>query len=132
LAEYTQVTSPLRRYTDLLAHQQIRAFLRGAPPLTEEEVLFRLAAGEAAAAAAVQAERASRAHWTAVYLSDKIGSHWEGVLVEKKGPRGIIIIPALALEIQAGIKRDREPNETVALTLASVRIPEAETIFVCE
>jgi exoribonuclease-2 len=132
LGAYTQVTSPLRRYTDLLAHQQIRAFLKGESPLTEEEVFFRLAAGEAAAAAAVQAERASRAHWTAVYLSDKIGSHWEGLIVEKKGPRGLIIIPALALEIQTGIKQNRELNETVSLTLSSVRIPEAETVFVCE
>ena len=55
LSQYTQVTSPLRRYPDLLAHQQIRAFLQGRPPLSEEEVLAALAAGEAAAAATVLA-----------------------------------------------------------------------------
>ncbi|MDR2484179.1 MAG: RNB domain-containing ribonuclease, partial [Treponema sp.] len=108
LDEYTQVTSPLRRYTDLLAHQQIRAFLRNEPPLQEEEVILRLAAGEAAASTVMQAERASRAHWTAVYLSDKKGIPWDGVMLEKRGGRGVVMIPALGLETQAAIKKDLE------------------------
>jgi exoribonuclease-2 len=130
LEEYTQVTSPLRRYTDLLAHQQIRSFLRGKPPLGEEEVLLRLAAGEAAAAASVQAERASRAHWTAVYLLDKKGSEWKGVVMEKRGGRAVLIIPALGLETQAAVKGEPEPNQELTLTLGGVRIPEAEPVFV--
>ncbi|MDR3167240.1 MAG: RNB domain-containing ribonuclease [Treponema sp.] len=126
---YTQVTSPLRRYTDLLAHQQIRALLRGGLPLGEEEVLLRIAAAEAAASATVQAERASRAHWTAVYLSDKRGSEWEGVLAEKRGGRGVVLIPALGLETQVPLKGDPEPNDPVSLILTAVRIPEAEAVF---
>jgi exoribonuclease-2 len=130
LAEYTQVTSPLRRYTDLLAHQQIRACLRGEAPLGEEEVLLRLAAGEAAPTACVQAERASRAHWTAVYLSDKKGSQWQGVVMEKKGGRATLSIPALGLETQAAVKGEPEPNEELTLTLGGVKIPEAEPLFI--
>jgi exoribonuclease-2 len=131
LDAYTQVTSPLRRYTDLLAHQQIRAFLRGEKPLTGEDVLMALAAGEAAAAAAARAERASRTHWTAVYLADKPGSPWEGVAVEKKGPRTVVLIPALGIETQtAVIKKETELNEPVQLILSSVRIPEGEFTFI--
>jgi exoribonuclease-2 len=130
LGAYTQVTSPLRRYTDLLAHQQIRAFLRGEPPLGEEEVLLRLAAGEAAAAASVQAERASRAHWTAVYLLDKKGSEWKGIVMEKKGGRAVLIIPALGLETQVAVQEEPEPNQELTLTLGAVKIPEAEPVFV--
>ncbi|MDR3114800.1 MAG: RNB domain-containing ribonuclease [Treponema sp.] len=129
---YTQVTSPLRRYTDLLAHQQIRALLRQKAPLGEEELLLRLGAGEAAALATVQAERASRAHWTAVYLSDKKGSSWEGVMLEKRGSRSLIMIPALGVETQVPVKRDLEPNEPVLLTLSSVRIPETDMVFISE
>ncbi|MDR1986400.1 MAG: RNB domain-containing ribonuclease [Treponema sp.] len=129
---YTQVTSPLRRYTDLLAHQQIRAFLRQTAPLGEEELILRLGAGEAATLATVQAERASRAHWIAVYLSDKKGSSWEGVLLEKRGNRSLVMIPALGLETQVAVKGDREPNEPVPLTLSSVRIPETDMVFVSE
>jgi exoribonuclease-2 len=126
---YTQVTSPLRRYTDLLAHQQIRAVLRGQGPLGEDEVLLRMGAAGAAMAAAAQAERASRTHWTLAYLEDKIGSSWEGVVLEKKGSLARLLIPALGLDTQINLKREALPNETIPLTLVSLRIPEGEAVF---
>jgi exoribonuclease-2 len=131
LSQYTQVTSPLRRYTDLLAHQQIRAFLEGRPPLSEEEVSLALTTGEAGASATIHAERASRAHWTAVYLSNtsSADSRWEGVIMERKGNRFVVMIPALALETQVTAKGDLAPNDPVTLTLSSVKIPEAEAVF---
>ena len=132
LDTYTQVTSPLRRYTDLLAHQQIRAFLRNESPLSEDEVLLRLAAGEAASNVTMQAERMSRNHWTAVYLSDKKGSCWDAVALERRGGRTLFIIPALGLETQVALKQNVEPNELVSLTLAQVKIPELEITFVAE
>jgi exoribonuclease-2 len=134
LEQYTQVTSPLRRYTDLLAHQQIRAALgtgayRDIPPLDEDAALQALAAGEAAAAASNRAERASRAHWTAVYLAGKKDSEWDGVVLEKKGNRAVVLIPALGLETQAAMGGDVEPNDPVRLKLAAVRVPEGEIQF---
>jgi exoribonuclease-2 len=129
LDQYTQVTSPLRRYTDLLCHHQIRAFLKGRELLSEDEVLLRVSAAEAAALAANKAERASRAHWTAVYLSDKKGSAWEGVVLDRKGNRGAVFIPALGLETQVNIRGNLEPNDPVELVLKSVNIPEAAAIF---
>jgi exoribonuclease-2 len=132
LAAYTQVTSPLRRYIDLLAHQQIRAVLRGETPLSENEVLMRLAAGEAAANAAGHAERLSRGHWTAVYLSGKKNSRWEAVALERRGARTVFMIPSLGLETQTALKRNAEPNETVSLILAQVSIPESEISFTAE
>jgi exoribonuclease-2 len=131
LDEYTQVTSPLRRYTDLLCHQQIRAFLRGGPLLSGEEVLLRVSAAEAAASAAARAERVSRAHWTAVYLSDKKGSVWDGVVLDRKGSRGIAVIPALGVETQVSLKGDEKPNDTVRLVSGHVKIPEGELVFSC-
>jgi exoribonuclease-2 len=126
---YTQVTSPLRRYTDLLAHQQIRAVLRGTTALGEDDVLLRMGASEAAMGAAMQAERASRTHWTLAYLEDKLGSSWEGVVLEKKGSLVRLLIPALGLDTQLSLKRDVQPNETIPLTLVSLRIPEGEAVF---
>jgi exoribonuclease-2 len=126
---YTQVTSPLRRYTDLLAHQQIRAALRGLRVLDRDELLLRLGAGEAAMIQSVHAERASRLHWTLVYLEDKIGSSWEGVVVEKRGPKAQLFIPALGLDTQLSLKREAAPNETLPLRLAALRIPEGEAVF---
>ncbi|MDR2951602.1 MAG: RNB domain-containing ribonuclease [Treponema sp.] len=130
LETYTQVTSPLRRYTDLLGHLQIRALLRGGKPLSTDEVAARLGAGEAAALESAQAERASRNHWTMVYLSDKKDSVWEAVALEKKGNRWAVIIPALALETLVPLQKDVSPNENIKLALKSVHIPRGEAVFV--
>jgi exoribonuclease-2 len=150
LEGYTQVTSPLRRYTDLLAHQQIRAFLRqegrqgcqagGDSPLTEDEVLLRLAAGDAAAQRVTQAERSSRMYWTAVYLEGLLTGRWsretggdpliwEAVVLEKRGNNTVLIIPDLALETQVLTRKQKEPNEMVKLRLTRVRVPEGEGSF---
>jgi exoribonuclease-2 len=132
LDAYTQVTSPLRRYTDLLAHMQIRAVLGNRAPMTEEDLTLRLGAGEAASRAVTQAERASRAHWTAVYLSDKKDSVWEAAALEKKGPRWTALIPALGLETQTALGDGTAPGDTVRLRLKSVRIHTGEAIFTAE
>jgi exoribonuclease-2 len=127
---YTQVTSPLRRYTDLLAHQQIRAFLRGETPLSEDEILVRLVAGEAAASAVVHAERASKMYWLTVFLSEKKGSVWDAIVLEKKGPRVQIIIPALGLETQTVSKGDAKPGDEIQVAVSSCKIPESEIVMI--
>ena len=132
LDTYSQVTSPLRRYTDLLSHMQIRAFLRGEKTLSTDEVSARLGFSEAAAVAAVQAERASNNHWTMVYLSGKKDSVWDAVALDKKINRWAVIIPSLALETQVSLQKDVSPNEDVKLALKSVNIPRGEAVFVQE
>jgi exoribonuclease-2 len=132
LDAYTQVTSPLRRYTDLLAHLQIRTALRGESPLDAGELIRRLGAGDAAAQAVSQAERASRAHWLAVYLSDRKNSPWRGTVLGKKGNRGTVMIKDLALETQTALKEETRPNDEVTLVLKTVKIPETETVFINE
>ncbi|MDR2517092.1 MAG: RNB domain-containing ribonuclease [Spirochaetaceae bacterium] len=134
LDQYSQVTSPLRRYTDLLAHQQLRAALgteayRDVPPRSAAEMTVAMGAGEAAYQAAVHAERASRAHWTAVYLASRKDEVWEAVVLEKKGNRAVVIIPALGLETQVSLKAGNEPNSLIRLALVSTKIPEAEAVF---
>ena len=129
---YTQVTSPLRRYTDFLAHIQIRSLLRGDTPLSVDEVSARMNAGEAATAAITQAERATRVHWTMVYLSSRKDSVWDAIALEKKGNRWAFIIPALALETQVAVRKNIVPNEQLKLILKAVNIPKCEAVFVPE
>jgi exoribonuclease-2 len=136
LDTYIQVTSPLRRYTDLLAHLQIRALLRGETPLSADEISARMNAGEAAISAVNQAERASRSHWTMVYLAEyaaeRVGakdSVWDAIALEKKGSRWVVIIPSLALETQVPLRKEMSPNDPLKLVLKSVNIPTGEAVF---
>lgn len=129
LPEYCQVTSPLRRYTDLVAHQQLRRFISGREPLTQDQVLERIAAGEAAAQSAVQAERASRLHWTLAYLMSRREERWDAVVVERKGNRGTVLIPALGLETNLALKEDPGLNDIVQVVLRTVKLPTLEYSF---
>lgn len=121
---YSQVTSPLRRYLDLVAHQQLRAFLRGGPALDARAILERVGAAEAAAVGVRRAERLSREHWTMVYLKQHPDWRGEGVLVEKRLPRGAVLIPSLALETRVKVAEDAELDRVLALRLTGVDLPE--------
>jgi len=132
LDTYSQVTSPLRRYNDLLAHIQIRAFLRGEKTLSVDELSARLGFCEAAVTAAVHAERASNNHWIMVYLYGKKDSMWDAVALENKGSRWLVVIPCLALETQVPLQRDVSPNDDIKLILKSVNISKGEAVFVQE
>jgi exoribonuclease-2 len=112
-----------------LAHQQIRAFLSGQPVRGEEEVLFAVSAADAAYRATVQAERFSRSHWTAVYLSERKDSRWDGIVLERRGPKAVVMIPALALETQVSGAGSLQPNDPVSIRLMGVKIPELEINF---
>jgi exoribonuclease-2 len=85
LEAYVQVTSPLRRYLDLVVHQQIRAFLESRPPLTAAQVLERIGAVEAMSGSMRQAEQLSNRHWTLVYLLQHPGWRGNAVLVGHEG-----------------------------------------------
>jgi len=81
---YAQVTSPLRRYQDLLGHMQLRSFLAGRPVMDADEVSRRCALAQAASAATRQAERASELHWKLAYLEAR--PEWSGEAVRGAGP----------------------------------------------
>ena len=129
LEVYAQVTSPLRRYLDLVAHQQLRACLRGGDPLESQAIIERVGAAEAAAQGIRRAERLSREHWTMVYLQQHPGWRGQGVLVEKRLPRGVVLISELALEARVKVAEDVAPDSVVPLRLTGVELPEREAYF---
>jgi exoribonuclease-2 len=100
--------------------------------MSEEEVLFRVSAAEAAAGASSRAERASRAHWLAVYLLGKMDEKnlsWQAIVLDRKGNRASVVIPELGIETQVNVKGTEKPNEAVRVKIVSVKIPEAEISF---
>jgi exoribonuclease-2 len=129
LESYVQATSPLRRYLDLVAHQQLRAYLRGEELLDTQAILDRLGATAAVTGSVRQAERLARRHWTLVYLTQQPGWRGEGILVEKRGHRGTVLIPNLDLDAQVHVGRDLPLNSPVSLALAEIKLAELTAHF---
>ncbi|HOW76492.1 MAG TPA: RNB domain-containing ribonuclease [Candidatus Competibacteraceae bacterium] len=129
LEVYAQATSPMRRYLDLVVHQQLRAWLRGDDPLDAQAIVARVGAAEAVASGVRRAERLSRQHWTVVYLQQHPGWQGEGVLVEKRMPRGTVLISALALETRVKVADSVAPDSVLPLRLTGIDLPEREAYF---
>lgn len=129
LSSYVRASSPLRRYADLLVHQQLRAYLAGGPLLDAQAVLERVAEAEAAAGNVRWAERLARQHWTLVYFLQHPGWRGLGVLVEKAGLRGVALVPELAWETRVHLREDLPLNSALFLTLTGLNLPLLEAYF---
>lgn len=126
---YIQCTSPLRRYLDLVVHQQLRTYLRGEPLLAAPAIMGRVGAANAVTGSVRQAERLSVEHWTLVYLLQHPEWRGEGIVVDKRGARDLILIPELGLETQMYLSRDVPLGSVVTLALKAVNLPMLETHF---
>ena len=101
LDPYVRVTSPLRRYCDLLAHQQIRRFLTGDDLMESAEMEDALALSESAAGVLRRVERLCNEYWTLVWLLQQQEQgewHTEAIPVYHPDDRWFFLLPELAYE----------------------------------
>jgi exoribonuclease-2 len=126
---YVQATSPLRRYLDLVVHQQLRAFLAGRPLLDDQAVMSRVGEARAVSGNSRWAERQSNQHWTLVYLQQNPEWEGKGVLIERRGSRDVILIPELALETQVYDPEERPIDSAIKLALEGVKLASLESYF---
>lgn len=129
LGMYTQVTSPLRRYSDLLAHEQLRAFLDGRDLINKDDMLMRISEGDAGFQAAHKAERKADMHWTLVYLLQHPDWTGDAVVVDKGGKQPQLFIPALGLETFMGLNGDVPLNGTVRVKAGKINLSELTVEF---
>ena len=130
LDAYVQVTSPLRRYLDLVVHQQLRRFLKSEPLLTGKEILMRIGESESGIKAARQAESMSNNHWKCVYLMQN--PDWQGaaIVIEKQqGNRVTVFIPALSLIKKLTLAEYTELNAVITVKLCDVKLATQNIYF---
>ena len=123
LPMYSQATSPLRRYLDLVLHQQLRAWLAGGELLDREGMMERVAQADYLAGRIRRAERESNLHWKLVYLDQHRNSTWPATVVEDRGRTLTVLVPELALEARIPARRGLKPDDQVELRLREVDLP---------
>ncbi|MDC7219575.1 MAG: RNB domain-containing ribonuclease [Spirochaetales bacterium] len=126
---YTRVTSPLRRYSDLMTMQQLRAFITGGHVREEEDMLEGTTACESLSSQVTQAERASNQHWKINYLLERPDWRGEAIMVDKTDKLGVFLIPELAMEPRISLKEPREYNCKVTLKVQSIDLAERRVVF---
>nr|MDA3832527.1 RNB domain-containing ribonuclease [Spirochaetales bacterium] len=126
---YSRVTSPLRRYLDLLAHQQLRSYLKGEKLIDGEDLAFRAAAAAESARRAQQMERAANVHWKLVFLSEHPEWKGEAVVISLRKQGAQAVIPELAFEIELPGVKDVSLNDVFRVEIQSVDIPYSRAFF---
>ena len=130
VAMYSQVTSPLRRYSDLVAHEQLRAFIAGGPLIDKDAMLERISEGDAASVAAKKASRYSETHWKLVYLLQHPDWTGEAVCVDRRDRQIQLYIPSLDMQTYIIPKKMPELNETMTVKASDIDIPTQNVVFI--
>jgi exoribonuclease-2 len=129
LDAYARATSPLRRYADLLVHQQLRAAVTGGTPAGADEILERTTGLESAGALVRKAERLSNQHWKLVYLARQPSWEGNGVVVAIEERKAVVIVPELALETRVRLSAGWVLGQTLRLGLNDVDLPAQAAYF---
>jgi exoribonuclease-2 len=133
LPAYTRVTSPIRRYLDLIVHQQLRAFLTRQALIEHEPLVERIGLADEASLAVRKAERYSRQHWTLLYLKQQSSAEkkWQGeaIVVMQDERKTTVILPELALEPKLRRKENLELDQSITVQMQSVNIPDLRASF---
>ncbi len=129
LNSYCRSTSPLRRYADLLVHQQIRAFVTRDEVMKTEEINIRISQIDFLNSKIRKVERQSNLHFKLIYLSQNKSNIYEAVIVKLEERKAFVFIPELSLETKILKKENLDLNQTIFLQLVDVNIPSLEANF---
>ena len=130
LPYYVQVTSPLRRYLDLVVHQQLHSFLNKKDLLSEVEIFERIAEISLPNQLAHQVMHFSGMHWKCVYLAQNKDFQCDGIVIEKlQRNRVSVFIPQLSLVKKITISTVVELDQTILLKLDEVKVASQSIYF---
>ena len=127
LEKYVRVTSPLRRYSDLLVHQQIRAFLLNKEELIDsKEMEEKMTESEFTSYNCTIASRLSYKHWKLFYIKYFSDRKFDGILMDKRNGKGIVLIPELAIDVKVQNIKTIELDTKLKISITDINIPKLE------
>ncbi len=119
---YVQVTSPIRRFTDVLAHFQLRAHHRQEAVLAEPDLQHWLDQALAGIQEAGQRAKQDRVYWLQSWLQQERGP-WTGCFVrwlrESEG-LGLVWCEDTALELACSCPPRSRPDDPLTISLLEV------------
>ena len=129
LNEYLRVTSPMRRYLDLLVQQQLVRFISNLTLLNESEIKARIKVNNSSSSKINKAIRQSVEHFRCLYFKQNRNWKGDGVVVEKTGNKALLMIPELAMITQIKPKTEVELEDKIKLKVSSINLFERSIDF---
>ena len=129
LDAYLRITSPLRRYFDLLAHQQLCNFIAGRDTYSREKVQDIIGIVNATLPSVGKAIRYSNDHFKCLYLMQNPQWQGDGVVVGVYGDKALLLIAALGMTTKIKCQTPPKLNQTIVLKVAHVDLVERLASF---
>ena len=119
----------MRRYLDLVVHQQLRSAVTGRETLSAEAVAERIGAAEAVSGLIRKTERISNLHWKLVWLKRHPDWHGEAIVVALEERKAVVMIPSLAMETRIRLKDGMQLDQPVRLAVREVDLAAQTALF---
>ncbi|MGB6297395.1 MAG: ribonuclease R family protein [Rivularia sp. (in: cyanobacteria)] len=117
LETYTQATSPIRRYSDLLTHFQIKAHLRGEVlPFSADELKEVMMTVTSITQEVVMVERQTNRYWALEYLRRHLDKAWDTTVLmwlREDSNLALILLEDLGLQLPMFFKRAVDLGEEI-------------------
>jgi exoribonuclease II len=131
LDTYTQATSPIRRYSDLLTHFQLKAHLRGEVlPFSAEQLKEVMMTVTSITQEVVMVERQTNRYWALEYLRRNNDEIWEATVLmwlREDSGLALILIEDLGLQLPMFFKRDVNLGDEILIKV-SISDPQKDVI----
>ncbi len=132
LPVYTTLSSPIRRYLDLIIHRQLLASLSEQPlPYSRDALEVLLTTLEPALRRAAILKTRRLRYWLVKYLSQRLGQKMPALVLEQHPNRYRLLLPDILLETEMPSPSGRQfhPGETILIRLDRA-IPQEEILKV--
>jgi exoribonuclease-2 len=129
LEAYIRVTSPMRRYLDLIVQQQLVNYLSGLELLSEDDIKSRIKVNNASMSKINKASRQSIEHFKCLYFKQNRSWEGEGVVIDISGKKAMFMIPEIAMITQVKVKTKVNLEDKVKLKVSTINLFERSIDF---
>lgn len=124
LEAYIRVTSPMRRYLDLIVQHQLINYISGLELLSEDDIKSRIKVNNASMSKINKAIRQSVEHFRCLYFKQDRSWEGEGIVIEISGNKARLIIPEFAMITQVKVKTKPKLEDKINLKVSSIDLFE--------
>ena len=124
LEAYIRVTSPMRRYLDLIVQHQLINYISGLELLSEDDIKSRIKVNNASMSKINKAIRQSVEHFRCLYFKQNRSWEGEGVVIEISGNKTLLMLPEFAMITQLKVKTEHKLEDKIKLKVSSIDLFE--------
>ena len=130
LSMYCQITSPLRRYDDIVVQKQLLNYIDKTPYIPTDELLAKLAMGDMAHKDSQTAERMAKRHFIIVYLIQNPDWRGDATVVSFQDGKAYVYIHSIGVETFIHLKQKVSLNDKIQVKVLELDLPKLEMTFI--